>query len=101
MDIILSQTLRTLNPFSRRNGPRVPSILQVIMLSMLANRRQDLPLGAADMLIDPMLPADFQWTRWERHTEVLTCAYQGAGLALRQQMENGDSRLSAIIEALA
>jgi len=92
--------LRRLNPFSHRSGPRVPSILQVIMLSMLANRRQDLPLGPADMLIDPMLPADFQWTRWERHTEALTCAYQGAGLALRQQMENGDSRLSAIIGAL-
>ena len=30
-----------LNPFSLKRLPAAPSILQVIMLSMLANRRQD------------------------------------------------------------
>jgi NTE family protein len=45
-----------LNPFARRRLPPVPGILQVIMLSMFANRRLDLPLTPTDILIKPDLP---------------------------------------------
>jgi len=91
--------LASLNPFSRRKRPQVPNILQVIMLSMVANRRQDLALGDTDMLIDPALPADLQWSRWERHTDLFMCAYRGAAAVLRQGLERGDECLAAIVNA--
>ena len=92
--------LASLNPFSRRKRPQLPSILQVIMLSMVANRQHEPALGNTDMLIDPTLPADFQWSRWERHTEVFMCAYHGAAAVLRRGLERGDQCLAAIMNAV-
>ena len=66
-----------LNPFLRRRLPQVPSILQVIMLSMLANQGPNLELGDTDILIRPDLPADLRFTSWERHTEVFLQTYRG------------------------
>jgi len=92
--------LARFNPFARGKRPRVPNILQVVTLAMVANRRQDLALGPTDMLIAPALPANFQWTRWDSHTEVLTCAYRETAAALRRQLDNDDPCLSAMIAAL-
>jgi len=92
--------LARFNPFVRGKRPRVPNILQVVTLAMVANRRQDLALGPTDMLIAPALPANFQWTRWDSHTEVLTCAYRETAAALRRQLDNDDPCLSAMIAAL-
>ncbi len=89
--------LASLNPFRRQERLPVPSILQVIILSMVANRRQDLTLESADMLIEPKLPPDLQWTRWERHSEVFMGAYHAAAATLRQAMAEADPRLVSIL----
>ncbi len=92
--------LASLNLFSRRKPPQVPSLLQVIMLSMIANRRQDLQLGKADMLINPTLPAEFQWSRWEGHTGVFLGAYYSTAAVLRDSLERRDECLAEMINAL-
>jgi NTE family protein len=83
-----------LNPFARRL-PQVPNILQVIVLSMLANRRSELELGDMDILINPELPADLRFTSWERHTEVLQQAYRGTASWIQTQQR--DPRVLAVI----
>jgi len=91
--------LAALNPFRRRPRLPVPGILQVVMLSMVANRRQDLVLADTDLLIEPALPEGMQAIRWERHTEVFMCAYRAAAAALRQQVAEADPRLAAILDS--
>ncbi len=88
-----------LNPFARRRSPRAPTLLQVITLSMIANRREDLPLGAADLLIYPKFPAGVQWTKWERHTEVFISAYRGAVAAIAEKIAEADPCLATILDA--
>jgi NTE family protein len=96
----LRETLiAALNPFRRRKRPPVPSILQVIMLSMVANRRQALALSDTDLLVQPAVPDGVQPTRWERHTEVFMHAYHAAAATLRQQIAEDDPRLAAILGA--
>jgi len=90
--------LAALNPAARRKRPPVPSILQVIMLSMVANRRQALALADTDLLFEPALPDGVQQTRWERHTEVFMHAYHAAAATLRRQIAEDDPRVAAILQ---
>jgi NTE family protein len=91
--------IKLLNPFSRRRLPQIPSAVQVIVLSMIANSRQDLPLGSEDLLIHPDLPSGVQWTSWDRHEEVLTSAYTGTVAMIRSRMTESDAGLMAVIRA--
>ena len=77
-----------LNPFSRRRLPPAPGILQVIMLSMMANRPSGLELGDSDILIRPELPDDLRFTHWERHNEIFAQAYRGTVAWLATQADN-------------
>jgi NTE family protein len=88
-----------LNPFSRRRLPQVPSILQVIMLSMLANRRPDLPLSDTDILIKPELPADLRFTSWERHNEIFLHAYRGVASWIQTRLAEDDAKVLAVTSA--
>jgi NTE family protein len=88
-----------LNPFSRRRLPQVPSILQVIMLSMLANRRPDLQLSDTDILIKPELPADLRFTSWERHNEVFLHAYRGVASWIQTRLAEDDAKVLAVTTA--
>jgi NTE family protein len=88
-----------LNPFSRRKLPQVPGILQVIILSMLANRSADLQLGDADILIRPELPENLRYTNWERHNQTFQHAYRGTAAWIQTGMADKDARLEAVIAA--
>jgi NTE family protein len=88
-----------LNPFSRRRLPQVPSILQVIMLSMLANRRPDLPLSDTDILIRPELPEDLRFTSWDRHNEVFLHAYRGVASWIETRLAEDDAKVLAVTTA--
>jgi len=91
--------LSALNPFTDRKAPRIPSIAHVIIRSMTANRRQDLPLTGTDLLVQPKLPPDVHWFSWERHTEVLMCAYREAAAMLRAGLAEADPRVLAVLKA--
>jgi NTE family protein len=91
--------LAMLNPFSRRRFPQVPSILQVIILSMLANQRPDLPLSDTDILIRPELPEDLRYTQWERHNQIFLHAYRGVAAWIQTRVAEMDPRVQAVIGA--
>src|SRR5262249_10427774 len=88
-----------LNPFARRRLPPVPGILQVIMLSMLANSRPDLPLSRTDIVIMPGLPPHLGFMSWSRHSETFLHTYRGTAAWIRKQIEQEDSQLRAVIPA--
>jgi NTE family protein len=88
-----------LNPFRRRSWPKVPSLLQVIMLSMVANRGGDLPLGENDILLQPRLPGGMRFTNWERHTEAFQFAHRETSSWIAAQIADGDPKLLALMGA--
>lgn len=89
------------NPFLRRRLPQVPSILQVIMLSMLANSHRDLQLGETDVVIRPDLPEDLRFTSWERHTEIFLHAHRAMAAWIQARLAAADPGLLAVIRASA
>jgi NTE family protein len=88
-----------LNPFSRRRLPQMPGILQVITLSMLANRRPDLELADTDILVKPDLPGDLRFTSWERHNEVFLHTYRGVAAWIRNRIAENDPKVLMLIDA--
>jgi hypothetical protein len=88
-----------LNPFARKRLPQVPSILQVIMLSMVANRRLDLPLSETDVLVRPEIPADLRFTSWERHNEVFLNSYRDLSLWIQNRIAENDPQVRMVIGA--
>jgi NTE family protein len=86
-----------LNPFLRWRLPPVPSIVQVIMLSMMANQGPNLELGGTDILIRPDLPADLRFTSWERHTEVFLRTYRGVAQWIEARIAQADPNVLAVL----
>jgi len=86
-----------LNPFSHRRLPQIPTILQVIMLSMFAHWRRDLELGEADILIAPELPAEFGLTSWEQHKDIFAYSYQRVASWIEARAAQGDSVLRTVL----
>lgn len=86
-----------LNPFSSRRLPQMPSILQVIMLSMLANSHTDLPLSKTDVVVRPELPADIGFTSWERHSEIFLNSYRNVSAWLQNRIAENDHQVQMLI----
>ena len=89
-----------LNPFVRRRLPPAPGILQVIMLSMMANRPSALELSDSDILIRPQLPDDLRFAQWERHTEIFWQTYRDTAAWIAAQMKENPA-LRAVINGAA
>jgi NTE family protein len=94
---LLELAAAALNPFARRRLPKVPSIAQVIMLSMVANRRTGAPFADSDILIKPEIPDGVRFTSWDRHEEVFQHAYHGTLLWIEARMAANDAQLSAML----
>ena len=88
-----------LNPFSSRRLPPVPSILQVIMLSMLASRPVELQLSENDVLVRPELPVDIRFTHWERHSEVFLNTYGNVSTWIQNRITGNDRQIKMVIGA--
>ena len=84
--------------FFGRRPPWAPDMMEVITLSLNVNRRQGLPLGRMDMVIQPKIPADLHWLSWDRHTELLMGAYRGVISTIRERMAQNDACLMSIID---
>jgi NTE family protein len=97
----LELTAAMLNPFARRQLPQVPGILQVIMLSMFANRRLDLAVSDTDLLIRPGLPPGVGFTSWAQHNEVFMGVYRDTASWIRARSTELDSALLAVLGAAA
>ncbi|MFN8060453.1 MAG: patatin-like phospholipase family protein [Vicinamibacterales bacterium] len=86
-----------LTPWRRRRWPGVPSILQVILLSMFAAESPDVPVGDTDLVFTPDLPPAIRSTSWERHTEVFDHAYRSTATWLEDRLADGDPRVAAVV----
>jgi NTE family protein len=86
-----------INPFARARLPQVPGMLQVLLLSMLANRRSGEPAAATDIVFRPELAADIGMTSWERHTEIFTEVHRQAARWIRDRLAAGDQALAALV----
>src|SRR5262249_23555110 len=86
-----------LNPFSRQRLPQAPNVLQVIMLSLAANRPSDLLLSKTDVAIWPEIPGDCRFTSWDRHNEIFLCAYRGAVAWMQARLAEQDAGVLAVI----
>ena len=86
------------NPFGRRRLAHIPSVLQVVMHSMLVHCQPELPLSNTDVLIQPEFPADFRFTSWARHADILWCAYRAAAAQISSRLADGDPGFLAVIE---
>ena len=95
---------RLLREYGREIGaqlqpPGARPVLQVIMLSMLANRRPDLQLSDSDILTRPKLPDDLRFTSWERHNEIFTHTYRRVASWIQARLAEDGSKALAMITA--
>jgi NTE family protein len=86
-----------LNPFARKKLPAAPGILQVLMLSMLAQLPPKIPLEESDVLIRPAIPPDLSFMDWSRHTELFSAAYEETKTLIQES--TGDAGLRAVLSA--
>jgi NTE family protein len=84
-----------LNPFSRRL-PKVPGIVQVIALSMLASRA-DLQAADSDVVITPEFGRDIGFMSWDRHTDVLRAARHETAATIGRRLAAADAALAAVL----
>ena len=87
----------SLNPFARSRLPNVPSILQVIILSMVANRRTDIPVADSDLLIKPDFPEHARFTNWDRHQEIFEHAYRNTMRWIETRIAQNDVQMNMLL----
>jgi NTE family protein len=88
-----------LNPFSRKQLPPVPNILQVIVQSMMAGSGTDPILGESDVLVRPALPQGLGFMSWEHHDDIFRHAYRGVAERIGSDDTELDGRLQTILRA--
>ena len=87
----------SLNPFARSRLPKAPSILQVIILSLVANRRTDIPVADSDLLIKPDFPAHARFTNWDRHQEIFEHAYHNTMRWIETRIAQNDAQMNMLL----
>jgi hypothetical protein len=68
------------------------------MLSMLANRRNDLPVGDSDLVIHPEVPANIGVASWDRHGELFAAVHRQTESWIRKRQAKGDRALQALLK---
>ena len=91
----LALAATVLNPFRRL--PQVPTIYQVIMLSLFADGHTDLQPGESDILIKPELPEDVHLNSFERHNEIFQHSYRKVRTWLDARIAADDPRIRGVI----
>ncbi len=86
-----------LNPFGRAGLPKVPSMLHVIVASMLAHRPQDIALGEEDLLVCPPLSNPIGFMDWSRHSELFADAYVWTSRWIEDRSRQDDPGLRAVL----
>jgi NTE family protein len=79
--------------------PAAPSILQVLMLSMLAQVPDDIALEESDVLIRPALPAGMSVLDWSRHTELFLAVYKETKAWIEEASRADHAGLKAVLAA--
>ena len=86
-----------LNPFSHHRLHAIPNILQVIVLSMMANSQSALDLGDSDVVIKPEIPSGLGYMSWDHHTEIFRHAYSDVSARVANPDAEDGARLRTLI----
>lgn len=86
-----------LNPFGRARLPQVPSMLHVIVASMLAHRPQDITTDEEDVLVCPQVSSSVGFMDWSRHTELFSDAYDWTRRWIEERLREDDPGLRAVL----
>ncbi len=90
-------TVALLNPFGRARLPQVPSILQVIVASMLAHRPQDIATDEDDVLVSPQISNPIGFMDWSRHSELFSDTYDWTSRWIEERLRQNDPGLRAVL----
>lgn len=75
-----------INPWSRKDVPKAPSLANVLMRSLMANRHAFRHhLKQDDLLLVPPIPVGASFLDWHRHGELLDASYRWADTCLKDQ----------------
>lgn len=89
-----------LNPFGRAHLPQVPSMLQVIVASMLAHRPQDIAVEGEDVLLCPQASNPIGFMDWSRHSELFSDADQWTSRWIEERLRQNDPGIRAVLGTL-
>lgn len=88
-----------LNPFARRQLPGTPGAAGVLMRSLMAHQRYELPVGPHDLVLRPPPFPGSAFLDFDRHTDVLCASRAWAHGILDELERSGDRALLAIMTA--
>lgn len=86
-----------LNPAARRRLPRAPTAGNVLMRSLMAHQRYDLPLGPRDLLLRPPRFPGASFLDFGQHTQVFHAAHEWALRTISELSQSGNGALAAIM----
>jgi NTE family protein len=87
-----------LNPFARRRLPRAPSATSVLMRSLTAHQRYDLPIGSEDLVLRPPRFPGSSFMDFSQHARVFHAAHEWTLQLIDERSKSGDPALAAIME---
>ena len=89
-----------LSPLHRKRLPVAPGPGNVLLRSLFANQRRDLlPTGPHDLLIEPPPFPDSSFWDWSRHEQISEFAYSWAKAHINELVAEGNSAFAALMEA--
>lgn len=87
------------NPFSRRKPPRAPTATSVLMRSLFAHQRYDLPAGPHDLVLRPPDFPGSSFLDFDQHASVFHDSYKWGVATIEELSKAGNPALSAIVSA--
>jgi hypothetical protein len=69
----------------------------VIILSLVANRRTDIPVADSDLLIKPDFPEHARFTNWDRHQEIFEHAYRNTMRWIETRIAQNDAQMNMLL----
>lgn len=86
-----------LNPFGRRRLPRAPGALNVLVRSLLAHQRYELPLDPQDLVLRPPPFPGSGFLDFDEHTRVFHASYQWCKSRIAELSQENNIALAAIL----
>lgn len=88
-----------LNPLKRRRLPRAPGAASVLMRSIMAHQRYELPAEADDIVLQPPQFPGSSFINFDRHNEVYLASYEWAKDLVNELQQSENPALTSMIAA--
>lgn len=88
-----------LNPLKRRRLPRAPGAASVLMRSIMAHQRYELPAEEDDIVLQPPQFPGSSFINFDRHNEVYLASYEWAKDLVNELQQSENPALTSMIAA--